>query len=76
MREPDPSHLFVQGDAVPTSQLCRSGKGFSAPELDKLSRLSGIRVERLREALGTLTEYRLQGGLLQRRMYVQDSGTF
>ncbi len=52
------------------------GTKFSDGDLRELSRRSGISFDKLQEALGTLKQYRLKDGLLQRSTFVRPTGTF
>ncbi len=50
--------------------------GFRGPQLSELSRRTGIAVTQFQDALATLKDYRLSGGLLQRTIYSRTTGTF
>ena len=60
------------------NKLATSGYGalYGVKDLSEMHRRTGITMERLKEAVGTLKDYRLHGGLLQRLWYSRGTGTW
>ena len=52
------------------------GPRFGDTELKELSRKTGLEFVKLRQALGSIAEFRLSGGLLQRLVYSRSLGAF
>ena len=73
----DLSYMNVDGDAARQTTLSLGvGERFGDRDLGELSRRAGISLITFREALGTLSQYRLPGGLLHRSVYQRTSGQY
>jgi len=75
---PDPAFIHVCGaDVIHESEQDAGVRSkFRAADLTDISRRSGIPLPRLQQALGSLKDYRLQSGLLQRLVYSRSTGSF
>ena len=72
---PDLDFVDVLGsDLVERNPVTGVGPRFNDTDLSELARRSGIALPKLREAYGTLKQYRLFGGLLQKLVFSRTSG--
>ena len=69
--------INVSGEEVRSNPVL-TGKGYryGAAELSELHRRTGIPIDKFNEASGFLQYYRLQGGLLQKRIFLKSVGGF
>lgn len=51
------------------------GRRFGETDVSELSRRTGIAVDKYRQAMDNISEYRLNGGLLQRKMFCRSLGS-
>ena len=74
----DIDFINVNGQDLEKSQNVGIGVGkrFSDSDLTELSRRSRIALDKLKEAWGIISMYRLHGRLLQKRIYSRSCGTF
>ena len=74
---PDFGFINFDGTAIKEERVSRGfGARFGEPDLQELSRRTGIPLKDFHEALGTVGSYRLHQGLLQRSMYVAGTGAY
>ena len=70
-------YINVDGGAARNTTLSLGfGERFGDRDLGELSRRTGIPLATFMESLGTLSQYRLFGGLLQRSVYQRSSGQY
>ena len=67
--------LVEQGTGRPATGFAFEPK-FATSDLRELSRRTGHSLPKLQEALGTIKEYRIKDGLLQRSAFMRPSGTY
>ena len=78
----DRAYLIVNGSDFPLEGSRRLATGFGHrpklgdSDLAELSRRSGIPKEKLREAFGTIKQYRITDGLLQRSTFMRPAGSY
>jgi len=75
---PDFGFVDVDGESLLASKQVGTGCGprYGSQDLAEFRRRTGLSVDTVNEALGSLKQYRLHGGLLQRRIFVKPTGSF